>query len=84
MNRALPGVFLIQVNPLKLKFLNPTKNISVDFPSSPIKIWGIIVKEFLSYDKTSKQRVLLYIYRYYTIFYSKTYFNHYHLNFYRN
>ena len=37
MNRALPTVFLEQDNPLKLEFLNPTKNISVDFPSSPIK-----------------------------------------------
>ena len=48
-------IFVIKVDSLNLESQNQAKNISVDLPSSPIKIWGKSVKRFLSYDRTNKQ-----------------------------
>ena len=52
---------------LNLESQNQTKDIPVFFPSSPIKIWGISVQEFRSYDRTNKQTVryttTLYVFR---------------------
>ena len=67
-NTALPEKqnFSFNVNPLNFKLFNPGYNEhsrgSTDF--SPIKIGGISVQGFMSYDRTDKQRLLLYIYRY--------------------
>ena len=47
--------FAIKVFPLNLESQNQAKNIPVDLPSSPIKIWGKSVQGFLSYDRTKKQ-----------------------------
>ena len=44
-------LFLImEVNLLRLYFFNLSKNISMIFPSSSIKIWGESVHGFMSYD----------------------------------
>ena len=48
-------MFAIKVDPLNLEFKKKVKNIPVDLPSYPIKIWGKSVKGFLSYDLTNKQ-----------------------------
>ncbi len=63
-NPSLPRVVIIRpvVYPLNLKIRNQEKNIPVGLPSSPIKILGKSVKGFLSYDRTDKQRLQLYIY----------------------
>ena len=42
----------MKVNPLKLESQNPAKNILVDLPSSPIKIWDKSFQGFISYDRT--------------------------------
>ena len=54
----------IKAEPLNLEFQNKAKNIPVGLPNSPIKICGESVKGFLSYDRTNKQRLQLYKYRY--------------------
>ena len=59
-------IFCYYIRSFQLKI--STKNIPVGLPSSPIKIWGKSVLGFLSYDRTNrqtdKQRLQLYIYRY--------------------
>ena len=52
--------FAFKVDALNLETINQAKNISTGLPSSPIKIWGKSVQEFLSYDlwadkKTGRQ-----------------------------
>ena len=39
---------------INLEFLNHAKNIPVILRSSPIKIWGKLVKGFITYDRTYK------------------------------
>ena len=65
-SRRLPALSClpaIKVYPLNLESQNQAKNIPVGLSSSQIKIWGKSVQGFLSYDRTDKQSLQLYMYR---------------------
>ena len=57
-NPALSGINIFtNADLLKLEFLSQAKNIPIVLPS--FKIWSKTVQGFKSYDRTSKQRLLL-------------------------